>query len=102
MTSMVIRFHFLLGLALFFFTVSSIDAFGRRPQPLASIESAASDEPEIVPTTPEGIAERGQQLTLAGQVMPVLKRFIITGEKFKNIIKALQDAMDGNEPSMGR
>ena len=96
---MVIRLHFLLGLALLLFTVSSscVDAFGRRPQPLASIESDDSDEPEIVPTTPEGIAERGQQLTLAGQVMPVLKRFIITGEKFKNIIKALQDALNEQE-----
>mmetsp|Transcript_2922 Transcript_2922/g.4947 ORF Transcript_2922/g.4947 Transcript_2922/m.4947 type:complete len:476 (-) Transcript_2922:113-1540(-) len=97
---MAVRLHILLVLVLLLFSVSSsgVDAFGRRPQPLASIEpDEDSDEPEIVPTTPEGIAERGEQLTLAGQVMPVLKRFIIGKKKLNNIIKALQDALNEQE-----
>ena len=76
-----------------------VEAFGRRPQPLAKVEPDpdADYDDDPVPTTAEAIAERDEQLTLAGQLLPFLGRFAITGKKLKSIIKALQDALNEQE-----
>ena len=68
-------------------------SFGAKPKP--SIEDDA--EQDIVPTSPEAIALRDEQLTLASKVMPVMKQFVITGEKAKNIVRAIQDAVNEQE-----
>lgn len=78
---------------------TGVEAFGRRPQPLANVEPDADTDfdNDPVPTTAEAIAERGEQLTLAGQVLPFLQKFAITGKKLKAIITALQDALNEQE-----
>lgn len=91
------RFRFL-WLLLLLHTVLlpyGVEAFGRRPQPLAEVEP--DPDADAVPTTAEAIAERGEQLTLAGQVLPFLQKFAITGKKLKAIITALTDALNEQE-----
>jgi len=83
-------------------SICTVDAFGRQPQGLAKagVESDAGaddDEGDPIPTTPEALAERGQQLTLAGQILPFLKRFVITSRKLRAIVQALQDALNEQE-----
>lgn len=75
--------------------VQQADAFGKpRPSPALEVDG---DDDDIIPTTPESVAMRDEQLTLAGKVAPVLTRFIITGEKARDIIRALQDALNEQE-----
>ena len=95
------RFRFLWLLLLLHAVLlpSGVEAFGRRPQPLAKVEpdADADYDSDPVPTTAEAIAERGEQLTLAGQLLPFLSRFAITGKKLKAIIVALGDALNDVE-----
>ena len=82
--------RFLLIVGIFLAVSNFANALKKRPPPLPQDE-------DIIPTTPEAIAERDEQFTMMGKMMPLIRKFVITGEKAKYIVKAVQDAVNEQE-----